>query len=138
MCAVRQKTKIDNNCIIMKLKTKPFLSAIATLAIVCSCCNLSVTGLRTDALEDAAWHTSEWISAMDAEVVTGKINGKNFLFFSDITYRNLDAIWIYVFNKSMVDDFQLVDPYELVESGKWTMDKLYSITKTLAKGSELP
>lgn len=79
MCAVRQKTKIDNNCIIMKLKTKPFLSAIATLAIVCSCCNLSVTGVRTDALEDAAWHTSEWISAMDAEVVTGKINGKNFL-----------------------------------------------------------
>lgn len=79
MCAVRQKTKIDNNCIIMKLKTKPFLSAIATLAIVCSCCNLSVTGVRTDALEDAAWDTSEWISAMDAEVVTGKINGKNFL-----------------------------------------------------------
>ena len=63
----------------MKLKTKPFFSAIATLAIVCSCCNSSVTGLRTDALEDAAWHTSEWISAMDAEVVTGKINGKNFL-----------------------------------------------------------
>ena len=79
MCAVRQKMKIDNNCIIMKLKTKPFLSAIATLAIVCSCCNLSVTGVRTDALEDAAWQTSEWISAMDAEVVTGKINGKNFL-----------------------------------------------------------
>ncbi len=63
----------------MKLKTKPFLSAIATLAIVCSCCNLSVTGVRTDALEDAAWQTSEWISAADAEVVTGKINGKNFL-----------------------------------------------------------
>ena len=79
MCAVRQKTKIDNNCIIMKLKTKPFLSAIATLAIVCSCCNSSVTGLRTDALDDAAWQTSEWISAADAEVVTGKISGKNFL-----------------------------------------------------------
>lgn len=63
----------------MKLKTKPFFSAIATLAIVCSCCNSSVTGLRTDALDDAAWQTSEWISASDAEVVTGKINGKNFL-----------------------------------------------------------
>ena len=63
----------------MKLKTKPFICAIATLAIVCSCCNSSVTGLRTDALDDAAWQTSEWISAADAEVVTGKINGKNFL-----------------------------------------------------------
>ena len=79
MCAVRQKTKIDNNCIIMKLKTKPFLSAIATLIIASSCCNSSVTGLRTDALDDAVWQTSEWISASDAEVVTGKINGKNFL-----------------------------------------------------------
>ena len=63
----------------MKLKTKSFICAIATLAIVCSCCNSSVTGLRTDALDDAAWQTSEWISAADAEVVTGKINGKNFL-----------------------------------------------------------
>ena len=63
----------------MKLKTKPFICAIATLAIVCSCCNSSVTGLRTDALDDAVWQTSEWISASDAEVVTGKINGKNFL-----------------------------------------------------------
>ena len=63
----------------MKLKTKPFLSAIATLIIASSCCNSSVTGLRTDALDDAVWQTSEWISAMDAEVVTGKINGKNFL-----------------------------------------------------------
>ena len=63
----------------MKLKTKPFLSAIATLIIASSCCNSSVTGLRTDALDDAAWQISEWISATDAEVVTGKINGKNFL-----------------------------------------------------------
>ena len=63
----------------MKLKTKPFLSAIATLIIASSCCNSSVTGLRTDALDDAVWQTSEWISASDAEVVTGKINGKNFL-----------------------------------------------------------
>ena len=63
----------------MKLKTKPFLSAIATLIIASSCYNSSVTGLRTDALDDAVWQTSEWISASDAEVVTGKINGKNFL-----------------------------------------------------------
>lgn len=103
MCAVRQKTKIDNNCIIMKLKTKPFLSAIATLAIVCSCCNLSVIGVRTDALEDAAWDSSVWISAADADVVTGKISGKNFLaadgsswFWSSVTNDNevVSAKWM--------------------------------------------
>ena len=63
----------------MKLKTKPFICAIATLIIASSCCNSSVTGLRTDALEDAAWDSSVWISAADADVVTGKISGKNFL-----------------------------------------------------------
>lgn len=87
----------------MKLKTKPFLSAIATLAIVCSCCNLSVTGVRTDALEDAAWDSSVWISAADADVVTGKISGKNFLaadgsswFWSSVTNDNevVSAKWM--------------------------------------------
>lgn len=28
------------------------------------------------------------------------------------------------FNKNMIEDFQLEDPYELVLSGKWTLDKL--------------
>jgi len=30
-------------------------------------------GLRTDALDDSAWERSEWISAADAPVVTGKV-----------------------------------------------------------------
>ena len=57
------------------------------------------------------------------------INGENYFFFSDITIRNLDAIWLYYFNKQMIDKYQLEDPYELVENGTWTMDKMTEMIK---------
>ncbi len=59
------------------------------------------------------------------------INGKNYMFFSDITVANLDAIWIYVFNKQMIEDFKLDDPYDLVESGKWTTEKMTAMAKAV-------
>ena len=34
----------------------------------------TVAGVRTEALDDAAWNQSAWISAADADVVTGRIN----------------------------------------------------------------
>ena len=57
------------------------------------------------------------------------INGDNYFFFSDITIRNLDAIWIYVFNKQLIDQFGLEDPYDLVEDGTWTMDAMTEMCK---------
>ena len=87
----------------MKLKTKHFICAIASLVIACSCDNPTVVGVRIDALENAAWDVSQWISAADAEVVTGKISGKNFLaadgaswFWSSVTNDNevISAKWM--------------------------------------------
>ena len=87
----------------MKLKTKHFICAIASLVIACSFDNPAVVGVRTDALENAAWDVSQWISAADAEVVTGKISGKNFLaadgaswFWSSVTNDNkvISAKWM--------------------------------------------
>lgn len=57
------------------------------------------------------------------------VNGENYFFFSDITIRNLDAIWLYYFNKQMIDEYQLEDPYVLVENGTWTMDKMTEMIK---------
>lgn len=59
-----------------------------------------------------------------------KINDENYYFFSDITIRNLDAIWLYYFNKQLIDAYKLEDPYELVENGTWTMDKMTEMIKT--------
>lgn len=59
------------------------------------------------------------------------INGKNYLFFSDINVCNLDAIWIYLFNKKIAEDFKLDDPYQLMADGTWTTEKMTSMSKTV-------
>ena len=53
------------------------LALAAGLAIAVAACTPSVSntpaGQRSDALDDAAWEVSEWISVADAPVVTGRI-----------------------------------------------------------------
>lgn len=71
---------------------------------------------------DKPWYDKNCLSELS-------IKGENYMFFSDITVCNLDAIWIYLFNKKLVDDFNLDDPYELVMSGKWTLDRMISMCK---------
>ena len=57
-----------------------FLMTACAAALVLSSCSgnreMSV-GIRTVSLADSLWQKSEWISAADAPVVTGRIEGKN-------------------------------------------------------------
>lgn len=50
---------------------------------------------------------------------------------SDACSTNTTMCWIWVFNKRLVDEWKVEDPYEMVKSGSWTMDKAYSITKNI-------
>ena len=36
------------------------------------------------------------------------------------------------FNKQIVDDYDLANPYQLVRDGKWTLDEMYSMSKIVA------
>ena len=49
----------------------------------------------------------------------------NKLYFgvSDISLGKNECAWIYLFNKRLIDDFALEDPYQLVRDNKWTFDK---------------
>ena len=47
---------------------------LAAAAVGCGSSATSVVGERTQALEDAAWQTSRWISAANAPIVTGSID----------------------------------------------------------------
>lgn len=51
--------------------------SMAAALIMTSCSGNEVAGIRTEALDDSLWEDSEWISAADAEVVTGRIDGRN-------------------------------------------------------------
>ncbi len=51
----------------------------------------------------------------------------------DITVIDNDATWVLMFNKQMVDDYQLGNIYDLVREDKWYYDTLYDM---MSKGSK--
>ena len=57
------------------------------------------------------------------------IKGKNYFFVSDITVVNVDATWLYYFNTDLIDEYKLENPYELLASGDWTIDKLLEMAE---------
>ena len=53
----------------------PVCASALLLASACGSPSATPVGQRADALDDAAWQSSIWISAADAPVVTGRIDG---------------------------------------------------------------
>ena len=80
------------------------LSAAVLVSAAVSCnSDVQVVGKRTDALDADLWENSIWISAADAEVVTGPITGRNKLaadgcswFVSDVqnSQKVVSAVWM--------------------------------------------
>ena len=80
------------------------LSAAVLVSAAVSCnSDVQVVGKRTDALDADLWENSMWISAADAEVVTGPITGRNKLaadgcswFVSDVqnSQKVVSAVWM--------------------------------------------
>lgn len=52
------------------------------------------------------------------------IGSRQYFVTGDFSFRTYNASWIYCFNKQMIVDFKLDDPYELVRTSGWTIDKL--------------
>ena len=59
------------------------------------------------------------------------INGKVYFATGDISTNYLLRMYGVFFNKSILADNNLEDPYALVESGKWTVDKFIELAQTL-------
>lgn len=65
----------------------------------------------------------------DSNVVDGlTINGKLYGMVSDISMMTLSGVRGVLFNRDLVTDYNLDDPYDLVKSGKWTLDKMAEMT----------
>lgn len=60
------------------------------------------------------------------------IGGRSYATISDITTSDEDAVFCIFFNKSMHDNYQLDDLYEVVDSGKWTYDKMYEMSEIVS------
>jgi len=59
---------------------------------------------------------------------TYSIGGKQYFAVSDFTFP-VQQHWRFLFNKGMMDDFQLDYPYQAVYDGKWTYDMLRTYIK---------
>lgn len=60
------------------------------------------------------------------------IQGKMFYTTGDISTANNDATYCILFNKQLAQDYNVENLYELVKSGKWTMDKFVEIASTVS------
>ena len=50
--------------------------------------------------------------------------GKLYYSFSDLIFLQLDNCRAFYFNKKMIDDFGLENPYDIVRDYRWTIDKM--------------
>lgn len=52
------------------------------------------------------------------------IMGRSFFMTGDISIMDNKGTWCMLFNKDIITDYGLEDPYDLVNDGKWTLDKM--------------
>ena len=90
----------------------------------------------TLALEDAFYLLNDY-EAVDLDhpcwdqnaVKSLSINNKNYFATGDISLLTLACTHAIVFNKDMISEYSLEDPYKLVSDGDWTIDKLREMAK---------
>lgn len=57
------------------------------------------------------------------------VMNKLYVTISDLGYRDKEATWIFTFNKKMVGDFNLEDPYQMVRDRTWTFENMYDMAR---------
>jgi len=61
------------------------------------------------------------------------IGNKLMFTVSDLLIMDKDSILAYLFNKDMVKEYALEDPYQLVRDGKWTIDKMWDMARSVTR-----
>ena len=61
------------------------------------------------------------------------IIGKLFGIQGDILIMDNDALEAMIFNKTLISEHELENPYDIVKSGEWTFGKLIEMSKTVSK-----
>ncbi len=58
--------------------------------------------------------------------------GKLFSAVTDITTMDMFVTWIMMYNKDMIDRYDLESPYDLVQNNQWTFDKFNEMIKDVS------
>ncbi len=70
-----------------------------------------------------------WEKRFNDEV---NLAGRRYIAFGNESLIFYSSFYLFVFNKEMVVNYSLDDPYELVASKQWTWDKAYEMMKVVA------
>lgn len=85
--------------------------------------NAVFTGLTLDINEYVYIDlTEDWWDSASVEQLT--IAGETHMVAGEVLYSDKECIWMQFFMKDVIRDFGLENPYQLVDSGEWTMDKM--------------
>ena len=61
------------------------------------------------------------------------VGGRLYYCTSDLSFTAIDTIWIMMFNKPLIQEHGLEDPYAIVKRGEWTFDKLEEMIKDVSR-----
>lgn len=79
----------------------------------------SLPAIRTD----MPWWNANAIRDMS-------LGARSFMMIGDVNLMFYESYYAIFFNKKVVEEFQIPDPYALVDEGKWTFDAFYSSAMT--------
>lgn len=104
----------------------PYMSEAATLAM---------EGLFFDLAKTEHIHLNE--GYYDQGAVSGlSVTGKNYFATGDLSLLSFACTHAMIFNKDMIRENNLENPYELVENGEWTIDKLQEMARKVTAESD--
>ena len=71
-----------------------------------------------------------WVSGMIDDIA---LNGKLYALFGDACINLYTDLAVFYFNKALLNDYGLENPYEIVRDGNWTIDKLSEMVKDTSR-----
>lgn len=77
-----------------------------------------------DELEYIDLSKNYWASEANATLTVG---GVQYTALGDMNLSAYDLTHVLLFNEKLIENYSLESPFELVESGKWTFDKMYEM-----------
>lgn len=61
-----------------------------------------------------------------------EVAGKLFFMVNDVSVSNLAGARFFYFNKNLISEYNLQDPYKLVEKNEWTLDNFLTLVSSVA------
>lgn len=103
------------------------------VAVPClyDCATLAVEGILLNLLEDVPYLDMSqpwWDQSFNEEMTLG---GCLYFTIGDIGLINKDSTPCIAFNKDLIEEYKLDNPYELVDSNTWTLDKVIEMSKAI-------